>query len=88
MPSSSPRGVGDRQQLHAHLLSGQPSSDPGSGAVRDPVSASLELCQKANGRELSPGWEGWAGTRLPLRGEEAAGGASDGLAWQVSVLFV
>lgn len=37
-----------KQKLHPHLLSlGSPAPEPGPGAVRDRITASLELCRKA-----------------------------------------
>lgn len=59
----------DSSSVHSCFLAG-PATRPDPGAVRIEFLKAPNLNpskgQEDNGREFSPGQEGWAGTRLPL----------------------
>ena len=82
MPLSPSRWKSDKDSSSVHsCFLASPATRPDPGAVRIEFLRALNPSkgQEANGREFSPGWEGRAGTRLPLRGGREAGGSGQGL---------
>lgn len=67
LPPSRRMSDTDSSSVHSCFLA-SPVTRPDPGAVRIELLQALNPSkgQEANGREFSPGWEGRAGTRLPL----------------------